>query len=89
MPGAELVIVSSDIAGAVTARSAADAIGSATSAYEAGATALFAVDNGTQTGLFLFTSSGADTLVTETELTLLATASATPATVLADYWFVT
>jgi Ca2+-binding RTX toxin-like protein len=89
MPGAELVIVSSNIAGAVTASSAADAIGSATSAYEAGATALFAVDNGRQTGLFLFTSSGADALVSETELTLLATASATPATVLADYWFVT
>ena len=85
---AELVIVTGNIAGAITATSAATAIGSATSAYAVGATALFAVDNGTQTGLFLFTSNGADGLVSAAELTLLGTASTTPATVLADYVFV-
>ena len=85
---AELVVVSGNIVGAITTTSAAAAIGSATSAYASGTTTLFAVDNGTQTGLFLFTSNGADALVSASELTLIGTASATPATALADYLFV-
>ena len=85
---AELVIVSGNIVGAITTSSAAAAIGSASSAYAVGATTLFAVDNGTQTGLFLFTSNGADALVSASELTLIGTASSTPATALADYLFV-
>jgi Ca2+-binding RTX toxin-like protein len=85
---AELVVVSGNIVGTITASSAAAAIGSATAAYAVGATTLFAVDNGTQTGLFLFTSNGADALVSASELTLLGTATATPATALGDYLFV-
>jgi Ca2+-binding RTX toxin-like protein len=84
---AELVVVTGNIAGAITAASAAAAIGSATSAYGVGDTVLFAVDNGVQSTVFLFQSSGADALVSAGELTELFTATGTPATVLADYVF--
>src|SRR6266581_4014316 len=86
----ELVIVSNDIAGAINVTSAAAAIGSASGAYAIGDTRLFAVDNGgTASGVFLFTSSAADATVSAAELTLLGTATATPATAAADYLFVT
>ena len=49
---------------------------------------MFAVDNGTASGLFLFALSGADALVSAAELTLVGVATSTPATVLADYLFV-
>lgn len=87
-PGAKLVIVTGNIAGAITTASAAANVGAATAAYAAGATRLFALDNGAQTGLFLFTSAGADASVSAAELTLIATATTTPATALADYVFV-
>jgi hypothetical protein len=45
-PTSELVIYTRDIVGAITANSAAVAIGAATAAYASGATALFAADNG-------------------------------------------
>lgn len=83
---AELVIFSTDIAGAITTASAAAAIGSATAAYASGNTRLFAVDNGTQTGIFLFRSAGADALVSAPELTLLALANG-GASALSDYIF--
>lgn len=86
--GAELVIVTADIGGAIDATSAAATIGSANSAYWSGAKRLFAVDNGTSTKLFLFTSSGADAAVSAAELTQLATLNNTPATALGDYVFV-
>jgi Ca2+-binding RTX toxin-like protein len=85
---AELVIVTTDLGGTINAASAAAAIGSANSAYTAGAKRLFAVDNGTDSALFLFTSSGADAAVSATELTQLASLSGTAATALADYVFV-
>ena len=85
--GAELVIFSADIAGAITASSAAAAIGSATAAYAVGDARLFAVDNGTQSGVFLFRSAGADAQVGAGELTLLVAARG-GATTLADYFFV-
>jgi Ca2+-binding RTX toxin-like protein len=84
----ELVIVSGDIAGAINATSAAAAIGSATSAYAIGDARVFAVDNGAGTEVFLFTSAAADATVSAAELTLLGTATATPATLAADYVFV-
>jgi Ca2+-binding RTX toxin-like protein len=87
-PGAELVIVTGNIAGAITASSAAAAIGSASAAYAAGATRLFAVDNGASSALFLFTSAAVDAQVSAGELGLIATLSGTAATVLADYVFV-
>ena len=84
----ELVIVTGDIVGVINATSAAAAIGSAASAYAVGDTRLFAVDNGTASDLFLFTSSGADASVSAAELTLVGVATSTPATVLGDYQFV-
>jgi hypothetical protein len=84
---AELVIVTPNIAGAITATSAAAAIGSATSAYAAGAVRLFAVDNGTDTSLYLFKSAGADAQIGATELTLIGTLQGTAQTAFADYAF--
>jgi Ca2+-binding RTX toxin-like protein len=84
----ELVIVTGNIAGVINATSAAAAIGSAASAYAVGNTRLFAVDNGTASGLFLFTASAADASVSAAELTLVGVATNTPATVLGDYLFV-
>jgi Ca2+-binding RTX toxin-like protein len=82
---AELVIFSSNITGPIDAGSAAAAIGSANSAYSAGQTALFVVDNGADSAVFYFKSAGADALVSASELTLLATLSGTPATDVGDY----
>ena len=83
---AELVIFTSDIVGAIDATSAAAKIGSATAAYAVGADVLFAVDNGTQTGLFLFHSAGADALVSAAELTQIALVNGDQTT-LSDYVF--
>jgi len=83
---AELVIFTGNAASLSTA-SAAAAIGSATSAYAAGRTALFAIDNGTSSAVYLFTSSGADAVVSAGELTLLTTLTNTAATVVGDYVF--
>ena len=83
---AELVVFTSNVASLTTSNAAA-AIGSATSAYAIGATALFAVDNGSDTGLYLFTSSGANATVSASELTLLATLTGTASTVVGDYAF--
>ncbi len=86
-PGAELVVFTSNIAGTISTGSAAAKIGSATSAYAVGRSALFAVDNGSSSAIYLFTSSNADAVVDASELTLLATLSSTPATAVADYLF--
>jgi Ca2+-binding RTX toxin-like protein len=75
-----------DIVGAIDATSAAAKIGSATAAYAVGADVLFAVDNGTQTGLFLFHSAGADALVSAAELTQIALVNGDQ-TSLSDYVF--
>ncbi len=85
---AEVVVFTTNIAGALTPASAAAMIGSATSAYATGATRLFVVDNGADTGVYLFTSSGANALVSATELTQLALIDAAD-TVLGDYLFTT
>ncbi|BBL74371.1 beta strand repeat-containing protein [Methylomagnum ishizawai] len=84
---AELVIVTKNIAGAITTASAAADIGSATSAYATGNVRLFAVDNGTDSALFLFKSAGADATVSAAELTLVGTLQGTASTTLADYAF--
>lgn len=83
---AELVIFSANAASLSTA-AAATAIGSATSAYAADRTALFVVDNGTSTGLYLFHSADGNAQVSAAELTLLATLDGTAATTLTDYVF--
>jgi Ca2+-binding RTX toxin-like protein len=82
---AELVIATQNIAGGIAPSSAAAAIGSATAAYAAGAHALFAVDNGSQSAVYYFTAANANAIVEANELVLLATLSATASTVLADY----
>jgi Ca2+-binding RTX toxin-like protein len=82
---AELVIFTTNIGGSIGKTVAATTIGSASSAYASGHKALFAVDNGSSSALYLFTSSGTDALVSSAELTLLATLSATPSTAVADY----
>ncbi|MCW5662668.1 MAG: hypothetical protein KIT35_02435 [Piscinibacter sp.] len=83
---AELVIVQTNVFGTIDAGAAAAVIGSASSNYAAGATRLFAVDNGTQTGIFLFTSSAANAQVTADELTQIALVNGT-LTNLSDYTF--
>jgi Ca2+-binding RTX toxin-like protein len=87
-PSAELVIVTASIAGAVNVSSAATAIGAANATYGPGATALFTVNNGSGSGLFLFASAGADALVSAAELTQIAAIAGTPATSAGDYVFV-
>jgi hypothetical protein len=65
-------------------------IGSATSAYATGNDRLFVVDNGTQTAIFRFHSSGANAAVSASELTLVALVSydvGTTSTTLGDYTF--
>lgn len=84
--GAELVIFTTNTA-SLSATAAAAAIGSATSAYTVGRTALFAIDNGTSSAVYLFTASAADAAVSAGELTLLATLTGTPSTVVGDYVF--
>jgi hypothetical protein len=51
-----------------------------------GATAPFVVDNGTQSGIFRFVSSGTDALFSSAELTEVAVLTGV-ATALADYLF--
>ncbi len=86
--GAELVIQTTNIA-ALTAANAAATIGSASGASAVGAKVQFAVDNGVSTGLYLFTSAGADAGISAAEQTLLTTLQGAEATVLADYlWMV-
>ena len=85
---AELVVFTANAASLSTA-SAAAAIGSATGAYAADRTALFVVDNGVSSGVYLFHSADGNAQVSAAELTLLATLNGTPATALADYVFST
>lgn len=82
----EVVVFTPDIAGALTTNSAAAAIGSASSSFASGSTRLFVVDNGTDAGLFLFTSSAQNATVSASELTQLATFHGTT-TLASDYVF--
>lgn len=81
---AELVIFTTDLAGAITADGAAQRIGSATAAYAGGQARLFAVDNAVQSGVFLFTNEDNDARVSAGELTLLVLLDG-GTTTLADY----
>jgi Ca2+-binding RTX toxin-like protein len=84
--GAELVIFSANLA-SLSATAAAAAIGSAASAYIVGAHALFGVDNGTSSQLYLFTAADANAQVSAGELTLLGTLNGTASTTVGDYLF--
>lgn len=83
---AELVIFSANAASLSTAAAAAT-IGSATLAYAADRTALFVIDNGANSGVFLFHSADGNATVSAAELTLLATLDGTANTTLTDYVF--
>ena len=84
---AELVIFTSDIAGAIDANSAAAAIGKANGAYVVGQTALFVVDNGFDTAVFAFKALNANSTVSASELSFLSTLVATPQTTVVDFGF--
>lgn len=86
-PSAELVVFTSNIAGRITVAAAASRIGSATTAYEVGDTALFMVDNGAGSALFLFTAADANAVVAASELQLLASLAGTPSTTTGDLLF--
>ncbi len=85
---AELVLMTTPLSN-LSSNAAAAAIGSATSAYATGQTALFVVENSTNSAIYYFTSSGNDALVSASELTLLATVTNYTAPVLAHYTFTT
>lgn len=82
--GAELVLFSQNGV-ALTAAAAASVIVAADNAYAVGERALFAIDNGVSSQLYLFVARGADAQVSAEELSLLVTLTGTPATLLADY----
>ncbi|WP_275575115.1 calcium-binding protein [Methylocucumis oryzae] len=83
---AELVIIGLDI-NQLSAGAAAARIGSANSAYAISDTRLFVVDNGADSALYLFQSSGNDAQVSAAELTLIGTIQGAGQTALADYSF--
>jgi Ca2+-binding RTX toxin-like protein len=84
---AELVVVTHNIAGSITAASAATAVGHANNAYHAGDTRLFVVDNGSDSAVYLFKSANADSVVSANELSLLITLDNTASTAVTDYLF--
>jgi Ca2+-binding RTX toxin-like protein len=86
-PKAELVIFGTNVAGELDAAKAAAAIGSASAAYAAGASALFVVDNGSDSAVFLFASDGDDAAVSAGELTEIVRLVGTSSTVLVDFTF--
>ena len=67
-----LVIFTRDIDGPITVESAAEQIGQATQSYRGEDTRIFAVDDGTHTGVLLFTNRNDDRRVDTGELVLLA-----------------
>ncbi|HMO47928.1 MAG TPA: calcium-binding protein [Rubrivivax sp.] len=81
----EVVVFTPDAA-SLSAAGAAAVIGSATSSFAAGAARLFVVDNGSDSGIFLFTSSAPNAQVSAAELTLIATFNGS-STAASDYVF--
>jgi hypothetical protein len=84
----ELVIVTENIVGQITAASAAAAIGPAAGAYAQGDVRLFVVNNGIDSAVFRFVSSAADEKVSDTELTLIGILQSAASTTVSDYVFV-
>jgi Ca2+-binding RTX toxin-like protein len=83
----ELIIFTNNISGNITTGKAAAAIGNASTALATGSTKLFAVDNGTNTNLYLFTSADGNAAVAASELKLLATLNGVQDTGAGDYLF--
>ncbi len=84
---AELVVFSQNVSNFYV-ESAAAAIGSATVAYAVGDHRLFVLDNGAGSGVYLFTSSGTDSLVSAPELQMIGTVANHAETHLSDYTFI-
>ncbi|WP_179119105.1 calcium-binding protein [Massilia sp. KIM] len=84
---AELVILTTKLSGELTAETVATAIGSAQSAYTAGAQTLFVVGDGKDSAVFLFTSNGADSLVAADELQMVVELLGTPSVAVGDFAF--
>lgn len=81
----KIVLVTDDINGAITAASAAAAIGNASSSYTASSVCKFIVDNGTDTAIYHFDSAAADASVSAAELTLIARLAGAGQTQLLDF----
>lgn len=82
---AEMVIVTTNIDGPITAESAAAVIGSATAAYRTDSYRLFVVDDGTDTAIFQFDSGDNDAQVEAGELALLMVLQGVAKTSISDY----
>lgn len=85
---AELVVFANDIDGVITTEKAAQAIGSVASSFAFRQTAIFVVDNGTHSAVFLFTSEGGDPDVRPQELQLLATINGVTGLAASDFLFI-
>ena len=83
---AELVILTTSLA-SLSPSAAAAGLGSASTAYGLNQQAVFAVDDGVSSAVYLFKSAGPDAGVSAAELTLLGTLSGAASTHLADYLF--
>lgn len=84
---AELVICTTNISKTIDTTKAAKVIGSATSNYSTGDTALFVVDNGGSSVVYYFESLDGDAFVESHELTLVVTLGGTASTTVNDYLF--
>jgi Ca2+-binding RTX toxin-like protein len=85
--GAELVVFTQNMS-TISTTAAATIIGSANSAYAVGDKAVFVLDNGTSSVVYLFTSSANDATVSAAELTQLAVVTGVPAMSTDDFLFV-
>ncbi|MCW1383587.1 hypothetical protein OLX02_12230 [Novosphingobium sp. KCTC 2891] len=83
---AELVIFTTDLA-TLGKDAAAAAIGSASTAIATDRTAVFVVDDGASSALYLFRSADGNAQVSASELTLIATLEGAANTAVADYLF--
>jgi Ca2+-binding RTX toxin-like protein len=81
---AELVIVTTDLAGGALLDQAAAAIGHANQAYAPGQTAVFMVDDGSSSYALYFESSGNDATVSADELSVIGRLSGAPSTGVGD-----
>ncbi len=84
---AEFVVMKANIVGHIDATSAAAALGSATSAYAVGQTALFMVDNASDSALYYFEAHDANAIVDASELALLVSLVGAAQTTASDLVF--
>ena len=85
---AELVVFANDIDGVISTEKAAQAIGPVGSSFAFGQTAIFVVDNGAHSAVYLFTSQGGDRDVSPQELQLLAMINGVTGLSASDFLFI-